>query len=513
MPGKGQYTRTKEEYLAALMAKHGDRFAIKDFEYKGASTPIVAHCSQHGPFEILLADLITSSRGCQSCPAAEPPQKYKRTRQEYAELIQAKYGGELLIVEDASNESEYKGAQTLVTVRCLDHGLFTGRLGKLLDGAKKCPECRITTRGKYKRSKEEYLSLIEAKHGSKFTIRPFEYKGGETMIEVECPDHGLFQKKIDKLLQDKHGCPKCALASSALVRSKNKTGVPNKAKRVPVELAIARITLPDNITADFSKYESWSQGEVSTVCEFHGPKTWINAHALQQSNNRCPSCGSTQRSRTKNTSWPDFVARARTRFGARFEYSDDYGYVNLSSDVSIICSEHGPQKIKATKHVVHGQYCAECRFEYTKTSGLLPGLYAEVIPFDEALQATPGRLYYFQHGTKFKIGITKNTMQKRLKGQPQRERVTRVESVEMTMGEALAIEQYTLLKFAEHRIARNWSTELFDRDVLSQFGHASLESYVAWFRENENAGLILSELAQRIKRDEENTADSKDHAC
>lgn len=370
-------------------------------------------------------------------------------------------------------------------------------------------------KGQYRRSKAEYLDLIRDKYGDKFSIAPFKYAGGETWIEVTCPEHGEFAKKIDKLLKDKHGCPKCSREVSAKIRSKQLSGVPNgrKAPEWTPQKALRWISLPSGFTADTTQSVSRIEGRVIVTCPEHGPTIYSNARSARSSKTGCPTCGTIIARQNQTTTWDEFIVRARAKFGDRFEYSDDYGYVNLKSYVSIICPEHGPQKIRATKHLVHGQYCAECRFEYTKTSGLLPGLYAEVIPFDEALQATPGRLYYFQHGTKFKIGITKNTMQTRLKGQPQRERVTRVESVEMTMGEALAIEQYTLLKFAEHRIARVWSTELFDRDVLAQFGHASLESYVSWFRENEEVDLILSELAHRVKCDQGNTADTEENTC
>lgn len=339
-------------------------------------------------------------------------------------------------------------------------------------------------KGQYTRTKKEYLDLIKAKHGDKFSISPFEYNGGETWIEVTCPSHGKFQKKIAKMISDKHGCPKCSREAAGEIRTATKTGVPVKAKWIPVEEAISRIKLPPNIIADFSGYVSWAVGEIHTECSIHGPKIWVNAAALNQSKNRCPECGSAKRSKSRTTTWDEFIDRANEKFSNRFTYSDDYSYSSLKSYVSIICSEHGPQKIRAGKHVVHGQYCAQCRYTDGVKSGLFPGFYAERIPFNPDLASQTGRLYYFQHGTKFKIGITKNPMSERLKGTPDRERVTRVESVEMTLGEALVFEQYALRHFVEHRIARVWTTELFNDDVLLSEGHQTLDDYVAWAREN-----------------------------
>lgn len=507
MPGKGQYTRTKEEMLADLKARHGDRFVIDDFEYKGASTPIVAHCSDHGPFEILLADLIKSNRGCSSCPP-DFSKTYKRTRQEYIEEIQAKYGDKLIVEDDV--ESEYLGAKTVVTARCSEHGLFTGSLGKILDGSNKCPGCRITTRGRYKRTKQEYLDLIREKHGDKFTIFPFEYKGGETMIQVECPEHGLFEKKIDKMVQDKHGCPQCSLSLRGKLVSKKLKGIKHPNRKPPkpgafasitfsVEDAQKRIVLPEHITADWTEYETFGRGRVKTYCTEHGESVWPSAASLAQSPRRCKGCIAQYTIKRKPGTFSAFVKRANEKFASRFTYLDDYEFVNLRSYVSVICPDHGPQKIRAGKHVIHGQYCSECRLNDMRVKGLLPGLYAEAIPFDPELQSMPGRLYYYQHGSKLKIGITKNTMNKRLKGHPARHKITRVESVEMTMGEAVAIEQYTLKRFAKFRIARDWSTELFDRDVLANAGYDSLESYVDWFRRNESVDAELQRLRENME--------------
>lgn len=482
MPGKGQYKRTKEEYLELLRAKHGDRFAIDDFEYTGSASPIVAHCREHGPFSIQLLDLITSNRGCKSCPAAEPAQKYKRTREDYVRQIEAKYDGQLLILGDDSDKSEYEGGKTVVTVKCVDHGLFDGRLGKLLDGGKKCPGCHNTVRGRYKRTKQECLDLIHEKYGDKFVIDDFDYEGCETTVIVHCPSHGEFTTKISKLLRDKHGCPKCSREASAAIRTATKTGVPLKARWIPIEEAVDRLDLPEHITADFSQYQSWCHGAIVTLCAYHGETTWPSADGLSKSGNYCSQCGYEKRIRAKTTTWSEFVERSRKKFSGRFDYKDDYGYVNLRSHVSVVCSEHGSQKIRAGKHVINGQYCSQCRKADGLRAGLFPGFYAEQLPFDPELAAQPGRLYYFQHGTKFKIGITKLPMGKRLKGTPDRAKIARVESVEMTMGEALVFEQYALRRFAEHRITRVWTTELFDRDVLLSAGFESLEGYVAWAR-------------------------------
>ena len=192
------------------------------------------------------------------------------------------------------------------------------------------------------------------------------------------------------------------------------------------------------------------------------------------------------------------MERGRKKFSGRFDYKDDYGYVDLQSHVSVVCSEHGPQKIRAGKHVVRGQYCSQCRKADGLRAGLFPGFYAEQLPFDPELAAQPGRLYYFQHGSKLKIGITKNTMSERLKGHPDRHKITRVESVEMSMGEAVAIEQYTLRRFADFRITRDWSTELFDRDVLAGIGHDSLESYVEWVRSHVDLERELQRLREHV---------------
>lgn len=62
-------------------------------------------------------------------------------------------------------------------------------------------------------------------------------------------------------------------------------------------------------------------------------------------------------------------------------------------------------------------------------------------------------------------------------------RVSELETVEMSLGEALSIEQEVLERFSEVRITRSWSTELFSENVLETFG--GLAGYVEHSRKGE----------------------------
>lgn len=237
----------------------------------------------------------------------------------------------------------------------------------------------MTAKGDYAKTEAEYRQEISNKHGGKFEVLPMEYRGGETWIQVICPEHGQFTKKIAKMAGDKHGCAKCARAHTGRVNSIKRSGTSIPAKYVPLDEVLRRITFPEGITADFSSYISWDQGEISTFCEKHGPKTWQNAHALHQSKSRCPQCGHEKRSKAKSTSWEKFVERANRMFPNAYEYRDDYEYVDLSSYVEIICPEHGGQKMRACKHVQGGQYCSKCRYRDTLNRKGWPGFYAECV--------------------------------------------------------------------------------------------------------------------------------------
>lgn len=329
-------------------------------------------------------------------------------------------------------------------------------------------------KGVYKVSEQDFWDFIERSgFAERFTIEiDSPYVGTLTKARVICADHGIHETISGDIMRTKHGCRKCGQKAIGASVTERMAGIPLESNWKTVEVFIAQLKLPEFITLDTSNFRAMKHGSVTTVCEHHGENVWTPPSTLKFSTYGCRECASEARRKNNTTDWLSFVALARARFGARFEYEDVYGYERLSSHIAIKCSLHGLQKMRASKHL-GGQYCAECRMEDLKASGVLVGYVGEALEKDPELRTTPARIYYVQIGKLFKIGITwakdPNSRFRAIRREAKQE-ITVLETIECTLEEAFNWEQKILKEFSEYRVTRSWSTELFDRDVLKTYG-------------------------------------------
>lgn len=397
-------------------------------------------------------------------------------------------------------DEPYVGSQTRVTVCCAKHGEYETTAGGLVKTKHGCPGCASESKrklatgrvlGNYKTTEDEFWSYIrERGFDTRFEVVLEPYRGALTKVTLTCPDHGLHLTIAGDVMRSKYGCPKCGQLASGASTAKRMKGVPLKSKWKPVEEFIEQVSLPKEITLDISNYESLSYGSVTTSCDRHGENVWAPPSTLLTSKYGCRECAQLARNEAKENTWSDFLARARDRFGDRFQYVNQHSYTNLRSLVEIVCIEHGSQSIRASKHVIAGQYCAECRMEDLRASGKLVGYVGDAIERDPSFGETPARLYYVRIGKLYKIGISwaadPKSRFRALRRESGKE-VEVIEVVECSLLEAYTWEQQILAEFAEHRVTRSWSTELFDYDVLAS--HFGLN---AWLNSQPATKLLLN---------------------
>lgn len=164
-------------------------------------------------------------------------------------------------------------------------------------------------------------------------------------------------------------------------------------------------------------------------------------------------------------SYDDVIERCIEKHDGKYQYpeSNRKTYKNQKSRLKIICPIHGVFTRSVHNHL-RGSYCSEC-YENIQVGQYSDKLFEE----NSELATESSCIYYLKIGNLYKIGITRIALRQRvakLKCQSQKE-IEILDYKEMTLVEAYRIEQEILEKYENSRVYRNWSTELFDRDVLN----------------------------------------------
>lgn len=86
----------------------------------------------------------------------------------------------------------------------------------------------------------------------------------------------------------------------------------------------------------------------------------------------------------------------------------------------------------------------------------------------------PATIYYLKVGSAYKLGITTNLYNRlrSIKSESKKE-VEVLDTFNTTLLNAFKLEQYLFDLYKDHRTYRNWSTEIFSKNVLEK----SLQEY------------------------------------
>ena len=201
---------------------------------------------------------------------------------------------------------------------------------------------RITNKIK---TNEDFIRRAILVHGYKYDYSKSDVnnknKNGEVCIL--CPRHGEFWQQPSAHVNG-CGCNKCALE-----KRKNK-------RKLTQQTFIEECKKIHNNKYDYSLVEyKRAHDKIIVICPEHG-KFEIEANSHLRGNG-CSKCSNNRRL-TKD----EFIERARKIHGDRYDYSKVV-YKNNSTDVCIICPEHGEFWQMPSNHV-NGKYsqgCPKCK--------------------------------------------------------------------------------------------------------------------------------------------------------
>ena len=326
------------------------------------------------------------------------------------------------------SEVEYVLYETPVTIICRVHGPFEQKPNEHL-AEKNCRKCG----GNEPLTTETFIEEAKIIHGNRFDYSEVEYVNNKTEVTIICSVHGPFSQRPDSHLYLGRGCDDCGGTKT----DTNETFI-EKAKAVHGD------------RYDYSEVEYvGNKTEVTIICGVHGRFSQLPNHHLKGSG--CDICGGKKKLTTEQ-----FIEKAKAIHGDRYDYSQ-VDYVNIDTNVTIICHVHGPFPQTPLNHLHQESGCRDCA-----DFGFNP--------------SEPGLLYYIavttdDGDTRYKIGITNYTVEKRFLGADMA-RIRIVKTWRYAIGrfaaerEAEILRQYAGDKYYGPDILKIGNSELFTHDIL-----------------------------------------------
>lgn len=306
--------KTTEEFIAEARKVHGEKYDYSKTNYINAYIKVIIICPEHGEF---LQEPHSHLRGvgCPECAKirrAQGDRPMRLTTDEFIRRAKAIHGDEY----DYS-ETIYKNASTKVLVKCKD-----GTCKSVYPFAHlKKPIGRKTKQ----MAAESFISKALALYNGKYDYSKAreEFVNMKTMVTVSCPIHGDFKVCPSTHLNGK-GCKQCMA---------DKVAAENKEK------FIKKATKIHNGRYNYSNVAYKNMREkVCIICPDHG-EFWQTPHAHVMGQG-CPVCGRAKANVSISDSTTDFIMKARSVHGDRYDYSK-VEYVKNSQPVCIICPKHG----------------------------------------------------------------------------------------------------------------------------------------------------------------------------
>ena len=196
-----------------------------------------------------------------------------------------------------------------------------------------------------KKTKDEFISDAIKVHGSKYDYSKVDFKGYREKVCIICKEHGEFYMTPDCHINGKCGCKKCANQRVSLAQKGSIEDFINKAQKIHGD------------KYDYSKVKYLNNNtKVCIICPIHGEFWQTPSNHLQGKG--CSMCAHEYVASTKRMDSDDFISRAISIHGEKYDYSK-VEYKNNNTKICIICPEHGEFWQRPSTHL-NGCGCYKC---------------------------------------------------------------------------------------------------------------------------------------------------------
>jgi len=337
---------TTEQFIAKAVAVHGDVYDYSRSVYLSDKEKIEIICKKHGSFW-QQAGSHKSGAGCRHCAVEISKNNRKNSFSKIIKLFRSVHGKKYDYGQ--IKEDMYVNNMSKLPIVCAKHGLFhktfvahyTNRVG--------CDQCsKANRRKKGECDLKWFLKTCKKVHGDRYDyskINESNYKsGGGSKIEIVCRVHGSFWQNNRHHAVGRLGCGKCS--------------------------GLAKYTIQDFIDLsvkqhgdlyDYSKvvYKS-NKSMVTLICTKHGD--FVQRADRHLRGEGCPKCGKQSMADLRRLSYDDFLKKAKSVHGNKYEYLGFVGEYKTVDDTQIraVCKKHG--EFFQTIHAhLGGCGCVSCK--------------------------------------------------------------------------------------------------------------------------------------------------------
>jgi len=278
-----------ELFIKKAEIKHGKIYNYSKSEYKDAKTKLLIICNKHN-FEFWMTPTNhLSGQKCKEC-SMENRKKLRNYGNE---------GFKQKAIEVHGNKYDYSkvnyvNSKTIITIICKEHGEFTQRPDKHLQGHN-CILCSNKIRAKNKSdSNEIFIKKAIEIHGYKYNYSKVNYVNSQTKIIIICSEHGEFIQIPANHLQG-NGCNSCG---NILRKNKQILGL-------EIFINRSKILYEDNY--DYSKTDYINIDTICVIkCKKHNYEFWQTPYN-HLNYIGCKKC-SGQKHSYKSIQWLNFIS-------------------------------------------------------------------------------------------------------------------------------------------------------------------------------------------------------------
>lgn len=188
--------------------------------------------------------------------------------------------------------------------------------------------------------KNKFITIAKSIFGEAYDYSLVDYINSQTKVRIICPIHGIFEKKPNKHISSKQGCPVCGQLRGHMKRTQGLTEF----------IAKANVLHGDKYDYGLVEYIN-NHTKVIIGCPDHGTFEQIPNSHLNGAG--CPHCAGNIRLDTDT-----FIGRALAIHGDVYDYSK-VNYRSGRNYVTITCKDHGDFEQAPESHLI-GQGCPKC---------------------------------------------------------------------------------------------------------------------------------------------------------
>ena len=184
---------TKEEFIEKANKAHNNIYDYTLSNYINNKNNVKIICKEHGIFESRPDNHINCKTGCPKCA-----NNILYSTEDFIKKASIKHNNKY-----DYNKVNYKTAHKKIIIICPDHGEFTQKPSRHLqgDGCSKCS-------GKYRYTNQEFIKKANIIHKNTYDYSLTNYTKGGNKIKIICKEHGIFEQKANSHLQG-FKCPIC----------------------------------------------------------------------------------------------------------------------------------------------------------------------------------------------------------------------------------------------------------------------------------------------------------------